>query len=248
MQIDPQGALPRYQQLKAILRRQIEAGVWHANEPIPAERSLVEQYKVSRITVRQALDDLVAEGFLYRAHGKGTFVAERTIIHSLAELTGLVEDLRWHGFDPAVQVLTRQVQPAPPEVTRVLELREGSPALYIQRLVRVGGEPLFYDQSWLPEVLAPVVSDVAVAENIYPNLEAAGHIISKGEQRIEAVALGQQEATLLGGPPGAPALRVARITYRVDGLPLEYTLATYRADRYQYSVELRRSRVLAQPR
>src|SRR5713101_906477 len=112
--------LPRYYQLKEIIRERIHSGEWKPGELIPSERELSEQYKISRMTARQAITELVNEGLFYREQGKGTFVSRHKITQQLLRLTGFTEDIRARGQRPATSVLSAQMCPASEEIAERL--------------------------------------------------------------------------------------------------------------------------------
>ncbi|MGA2489547.1 MAG: GntR family transcriptional regulator, partial [Anaerolineales bacterium] len=89
--IDPDDFLPRYYQLANILRESISQGKFEAHQPIPSERQLESLYSVSRTTIRQAIDLLIRQGFLYREHGRGTFVSPQKLQKGISELTSFTE-------------------------------------------------------------------------------------------------------------------------------------------------------------
>src|SRR5690349_24938010 len=106
------GPLPRYYQLKEIIRERIMAGEWEPGALIPSERELCEQYGISRMTARQSITELVNEGYLYREQGKGTFVAQPKITQSLTTLTSFTEDMKARAQRPITRVLSREMYPA----------------------------------------------------------------------------------------------------------------------------------------
>src|SRR5258708_22034678 len=98
--------VPRYHQLKEILRERIQSGEWKAGDLIPSERELSEQYGISRMTTRQAITDLVNEGVFFREQGRGTFVSHRKITQQLIRLTGFTEDISARGQQPGTKMLS----------------------------------------------------------------------------------------------------------------------------------------------
>ena len=120
--VDPNDYTPKYYQLASILREQIEQGKLAEHETIPSERSLEEIYSVSRTTIRQAIDLLVRQGFLYREHGRGTFVSPQKLQKGISELTSFSEDMRRRGLEPGQKILDFSMLPAPENVRRHLEL------------------------------------------------------------------------------------------------------------------------------
>lgn len=208
---------------------------------------MIERYGVSRITVRQALADLVAEGLLYRRQGKGTFVSPRRpgpIAETLSQLTGHVEELQLRGFDPKVEVLSLQSLPLSAETAAALERPVGSPGWRITRRISVGGEPLAFMETCLPGDLGvPLEAGLLEQKVLFQILEEYGHAPVRGNQTMAAVSAAPDEAELLGTSPGAALLAVERVVLSRAG-PLEWSRSLYRGDRYAYHVELRRGRLI----
>jgi GntR family transcriptional regulator len=92
--IDPTDVMPKYYQLANILRQQINNGDFQPHDAIPSERKLEQRYNLSRPTIRQAIDLLSRQGYLYRVHGKGTFVSPPKLQKGMLELTSFSEDMR----------------------------------------------------------------------------------------------------------------------------------------------------------
>ena len=117
--LDPNSRMPLYCQVEERLRETIRGGRWRVGDLIPPERVLIETFGVSRITIRQALANLVAAGLLVRKAGQGTFVAglaDRPITESLASLKGHLEELQERGLRPQVRTLVLEARPLPPEL------------------------------------------------------------------------------------------------------------------------------------
>src|SRR5215472_7045288 len=117
--------VPRYHQLKEILREKIRAGEWKPGDIIPSERELSENYGISRMTARQAITDLVNEGVFYREQGKGTFVTKRKITQQLMRLTGFTEDISARGQRPGTKVLSAHMLPADETTAERLRISPG---------------------------------------------------------------------------------------------------------------------------
>src|SRR5690606_24016866 len=107
-QVNPFSAVPRYYQLKDILLQKIENGEWLPAQAIPSERELETLYNVSRTTIRKALDILVSKGYLYREHGRGTFVAYPRLQQSLHSLTSFTDDMKRRGLEPGQRLLSME--------------------------------------------------------------------------------------------------------------------------------------------
>lgn len=235
--------LPLYVQVKNWIRARIESGELRPNEALPGERELVARLGLSRTTVRQALSDLVAEGVLYRHHGKGTFVAPRKYEQNLTWLTGFAEELRRLEYSPTIEVLAQEIHYAPPGIAATLKIEAGEPVAFIARRILTDGEPLFVDRIYLVHSIGELVLQSNLAsESIYKLIERLGYPIREGLQTIGAIAMKPNDAQLLHVDPFSPALFLQRVTFIEEDAPIEYSEAVYRADRFQYQTRLTRHR------
>ena len=234
--------LPLYVQVKRGLLELIERGALQSGQRIPSERQLAQQLGISRMTVRQALLELVQEAVLMRRHGRGTFVADRKIEQGLLELSSFSEDMRRRGMQPGARLLEMHVQQADPRVQRALGLESDLRVLVLRRLRLADGVPMALETSHLPCALVPEVPREYVASgSLYDYLERVlGIELSYARQTLEPVVAGEAEARVLGVEPGCPLLLMERTTYSRGGQPVEFVRSLYRGDRYKFYVELRR--------
>lgn len=230
------GPTPKWSQLREILLTHLEGVAVDA--AMPSERELGQQFGLSRMTVRQALDALVQEGRLYRVPGRGTFVAQPKFVMPL-QLTSFTEDMRARGQVAGAVDLGRSEVPASAALAASLELEPGAPLLVIERLRTADGEPMAIERAHLPASLAPGLLDHPLSDSsLYAVLrDRYGLVLEAGEQTIEAVAATVTDGDLLHVPRGSPVLRLVRRSF-ADGRPVEHVLSTYRGDRYQLRVAL----------
>ncbi|MDA8371320.1 MAG: GntR family transcriptional regulator [Nocardiopsaceae bacterium] len=233
MAIDPTSPVPKYTQLRDhLLDWIVEAGL-SVDDPVPSERELGSRYGLSRMTVRQTIDLLVAEGKLYRVPGKGTFVARPKIEMPLA-LTSFTEDMRARGYEPGARDLARRIAPAGKNTARMMGLPPGSPVHHIERLRTADGEPMAVERSYIPVSVTPGLDTYPLSgRSLYSILEEEfGILLDSGEQTIEAGICDPADAKLLGLAHGSPVLSMQRRSF-ANGKCVELALSTYRADRYQ---------------
>ncbi len=243
--VDHTSPVPYYAQVKEALREQIDRGVWLPGEQIPGEPELCALFRVSRTVVRQALTELVYEGLIVRAKGKGTFVAEQKILEGLAQkLTGFHEDMAGRGMAITSQVLKQQMTPASSKIAGFLELEPGTPLIEIERLRFVQDEPLLLVDSYIPYARCPSILHADLRrQSLYALMEKQyGLVITRGRRTFEAVAANQREAELLRTERGAPLMLIDSVTYLEDGTPIEYFHALHRGDRSRFEAELVRIR------
>lgn len=239
MNISKNHPVPIYYQLEQELRRHIEAGEWKPGDLLPSERELSERYQISRMTVRQALTDLVNEGFLYRERGRGTFVAQPKIHKRLSSLTSFTEDMRARGKQASARVLQLKLEPASPAVAEGLAVLTGHPVIVVERLRLADREPVGIERSHLSFAGCEAILSEDLTSSLYRLLkEKYGIFPTRAEERIEAGLCPAREAQLLGLHRMAPVLLITRITHSQDELPFEYVESVYRADRYTLHVSL----------
>ncbi len=241
--IDPFTAVPKYFQLASILRQKIEDGEWAPRSPIPSERQLEVLYNISRTTIREAIDSLVQQGYLYREHGRGTFVSPQKLQKGWMDLTSFSEDLVKRGMKPGQIIRSLERVEPPPRVLQRLELPLGSTVYRIER-VRLGdGTPIGLQTSYL--ALAPdqeiTQQEMESAGSLYRILNEKFHIIpTEADETLEVTIATPEEAALLEVATGAPLLLNERLLFSQDRRPVEYVKILYRGDRYQYFVHLKR--------
>lgn len=235
----PGSAKPLYEQLKDILKQKILAGELRPGEALPGERQLMETYGVSRVTVRQAISELVNEGLLYRHHGKGTFVAVRRIERPLARLLGVAEELTLEGMQIEIKVIKTGAVGPTPEIRKELRLPEGETVFLVTRLIVAEQQPLLLDHSYFPLTFGQLLQNMDLSRDlIYTQLELYGYKIHHAEQRISAGRASGEEAKHLQYKKGSPVLVVKRTTYVESRMPLAFSNTVYRADRYEYKITL----------
>jgi GntR family transcriptional regulator len=115
-------ATPPYKKLRSILSKQIEEGRYLPDQAIPSERDLCRQYHISRITVRQAIAEMINEGVLYRKQGKGTFVARRKVNQGLSRIITFSRTVMDIGMKPSTRILFHGLLPADLDVASILKL------------------------------------------------------------------------------------------------------------------------------
>ena len=215
-------------------------------DAIPSERHLSQQFGLSRMTVRQAVDTLVTEGVLVREQGRGTFVAPQRIDFEM-RLTTFGEEMRRRGMEPATTVLTAQVVAATPDVATALEIEPRQKVHFLYRVRSADGTPICIEQVWVPVALAPSLFDSGPPASMYEALRDLGLAPEWGEDTLSADEATDTEASLLGLGDARAVLRAERRTYSVDAATM-FSRACYRADRYSVWVPLRAPRPALVPR
>lgn len=239
--IDTNSPIPKYYQLKEIIRDMVEREELGEGDPIPPERELCERFGISRMTARQAVVELVNEGLLYRQQGRGTFVAGKKVQQEAERLRSFTEDMRERGMRVSSEVLGVDEESAGPVVARMLGVDPGEKIVRVRRVRHADGEPMALENSHLLHEFADVVLGADLSHgSLYDELRRkAGLKISRAEQSYEAALVNEAEAEHLRVPAASPALLIERVTYDANDRPFEYVKSTYRGDRYRVTTSLR---------
>jgi GntR family transcriptional regulator len=240
-QLNKATPIPLYYQLKEIVRHAIEEGELKPGDSTPTEEELQARYQVSRTTVRQAIGALVAEGFVSRERGRGTFVSEPKHREVLPRLMSFSEEMNAAGVRHGTRVLEIGLGTPHKAIAARLSLGSGEQALVIKRLRLVDDLPLSIMISHIPSSLGIDPGEDFTVSLYYLLEERYGILITEAEQQIGAVAADVQTAAMLNVRKGYPLLYIDRVTY-AGSRPVEHVRCLYRADRYEYSMRLRRER------
>ncbi|MEV0434084.1 GntR family transcriptional regulator [Nocardia sp. NPDC050413] len=232
-------AVPKHEQLRAILlqkcTRELQPG-----DLLTSERNLMQDYGVSRITVREAVGQLVNEGYLVRVRGKGTFVAHRPV-QSRLHLASFTEEMRALGHQPSTLVLVAEEATAPEPTARALRLPQGARAYHVRRLRLADDDAVSVDDAWFnPELVPDLIAHDLTGSLYRLAADRYGRPIERAEQTVDAQAADTGIAALLGVRKGAPVLHFDRVSFSTD-MPIEHTHSWYRSDRYRVQMEVGRS-------
>lgn len=228
-----------HKQLFIVLRDQIMRGAREAGAVLPTEEGLCEQFRVSRITVRRALADLEAHGFVQRRHGRGTFVSDRLPLSAPAMNLGLLESLKQTAAQTDVTVLQVRTEAAPATIGHLLKLAPGELAVHALRLRSAKNTPLLHNETWIPEHIGRRVTAAAMRRKpLYQILLDQGIRFGRVIQEISAEAADPYLADQLHVPVSAPLLRVTRLLHDLDNHPVQHLTATMSPERSRILMDI----------
>lgn len=237
-------AIPLYYQISTVLRQKILSGELPPGSAFPSEESLAEEYEVSRITIRQALSLLDQEGLILRQRGRGTFVAERAGGPPSPKWTGSIEDLILMGIQTTTRTLEFGETEAPERIRERLELPPKSRILRIEKIRLVEGGAFSHVVNYLPASIGAKIrkADLAVKPLLMILEEDLKIPAAEATQTVEATIADSAVASLLEVRVGDPLLKVERTVFDRHGRPVEAVDVLYRADKYFFTVNLKRQR------
>jgi GntR family transcriptional regulator len=237
--IDKTSPVPIYYQLEEQIKSMIDTKELNPGDLLPSEREFSETYGISRMTVRQAINNLVQTGLLYRVQGRGTFVAEKKFEQTLRGLTSFSEDMLGRGMTPSSQLLDFKIIPANAQITSDLGLKENEQVYEIKRIRLADNVPMALETTYIPVQLVEGLTEDVLNQSLYQFIEQKmGVTIHYATQAIEASIADSLEAEYLHIKKGAPILSIQRNTLLEDGTPVETVRSVYRADRYKFMIDM----------
>jgi len=229
---------PLYDQLVDILKEQIETEL-EPNNMLPSERELSKKYGLSRTTVRLAFQELEKIGYIYRLHGKGTFVSNLTgQATNLNESYSFTDHMKALGKEPKTEILEFVIKEANKHFAENLEIKLGSNMIKIKRLRLADGQPMMLERSYLPHYKFLTLSKEDLEKKALYKIfsEDFDETIKIADEEFFASIVSEGDAKLLKVQAGSPSLQLLRTTYNVDNEVIEYTISVARADRFRYKV------------
>lgn len=236
--INSEAPVSMYYQLKMILAENIKNGIWLPNEKIMSEHEICDAYKVSRVTVRKAVDELVREGYLKRIQGKGTYVKEKAIEQTLNHFYSFREELKNNGIESVSKMLSFTTVELDEEVAQKLKRPAGTMAFRIERLFSADDKAYAKEISYIPTELCETLSKEQVEKNgLYKSLNKHNIFPTRASERLKAINLSKKEAEVMGLSHKDACIYLTRETYCNDEV-MEYNISIVRGDMFVYSVEL----------
>jgi GntR family transcriptional regulator len=236
------GPIPLYYQLEQDLRDRIRRGQFPGGAPMPTEQRLCESYGVSRITVRRALDSLLASGLIARRQGVGTFVTGPGETVKSLKLIGSLDDLTTFSGELSHKVLAKETTAAPPLIAEALELPVGTPVRRLEAVFSLRGKRFaqveFFSPPEIGDLIRDADADLDAGSLVALVEQKLGRPIERADQTVEAAVADARIARHLGLRPRAPVLKVNRTYYTDAGRPVVAAVVRYHPERYRYTVQL----------
>ena len=236
MQIAPKE--PNYTYIARTVRQWILHGEYSAGDKLPSEEAMCKEFAVSRMTVRQALAELVNAGLIYRVKGIGAFVSTGQLERDLNSITGFHEEFQNLGLNPKSRVLVSERRLP----TRYEQLRLGLTKYQLVRFVRriryLTDVPMGVQSLTVPIHVVPSIENIDLeTTSFYRHLRDVGIPLERADQKISAV-VDAELAALIDIPTDIPYLRVERTSFVRGNLAAELLVSSFRADKYSYHVSL----------
>ena len=237
--VDKDRAMPLYQQVYLVMRENIRNGVYDPETPMPAEPDLCTLFNVSRITIKRALSQLASDGLIERSRGKGTFVkASARSKQASTSLTELLRDVMTIGRETNVKTLQNAMVPAPADIADRLKIPEDTELLSSLQIRLLKREPIALIHTYVPKHIADRLERKHKDLPMLAQLQKAKIPIAKADQSITATLADPITASHLSINIGDPLIQLKRLVFDLQGMPIEWLVALYRADHYEHRTSL----------
>lgn len=239
--VDANNNIPLYLQVKDILVKRIQNQTWRSNTLISTEQKLMEEFNVSRTTIRQAINMLVQEGLLEKRQGKGTVVKPQKLAGNLGRLKGFAEEVLEKGLVPNSKLLRSRFTALLHHDKSMLQVSEEEKILIIERIRFADNMPIALERSCWPEEIGQILMNHDLNTAQYYEILESNHIfLKRAHVKISAINATLHEADMLGIRGGEAMLEMTRLSFGLDDRPIEYTKTKYRSDQYHYDIEVTR--------
>jgi DNA-binding GntR family transcriptional regulator len=242
--IDREDPQKLYLQLYEILKKKIESSEWSLGSQIPTEEELCKTFGVSRATVRTAVLELVRHGYLKRQQGKGTYIYKNVVSEGLTMMTNFKELLFEDTVTLSTDILARTVMMPVDDLDIKLDISKDKHIIYIKRLRSVEGEPILFQESYIPYHVCPLLLEEEIEQQSLFDLfeKKYGIKITKARNFVEVAYVNFDEARLLGLPEGSSTVLLNQYFYSGEML-IMYSRSMKRTDRFPFLIELERKAI-----
>lgn len=232
---------PLYHKLSEEICSKIEEGIWPVGSKIPSERQLVEDYNLSRITVRNAITECVNQGKLEKVHGKGTYVVNSKILQNLKNVYSFSEEMKKQGKVSSTKINCCVVIDASETVAKKLGIKTNSAVIFLERLRYAGNDkPIIIEKSYFPfEEYKFLLTTNLDNVSLYKTLEREHKVvIDRAVEVFQACKLRPSECRLLDCEKDYYGLLIKRIAYSDDKV-VSYSTIISKNDVFEFTIELK---------
>ena len=241
--INKDSPVPLYFQLKQAIKERIEDNTFKIDDQLPTELEFCQALDISRPTIRQALSELLNEGYISRRKAKGTFVSKPKVEgFFFKKLESYNDEMRSLGLTPKTNVLCQETIKGDDIICNNLKIKNNSKVLHLERLRYADDEVMVYVNTYVPLYLFDGIQYESFKDG-YQSLytlfkDNYQRPIAYVDRSIEAINASKKMSELLNVEKGAALYIITTIAYDCDDTPIEYSKAYYRGDRNKFSIRL----------
>ena len=237
--IDKNIPIPLYHQLAEYLREQINSKLFVPGDPLPSETDLINDFDLSRGTIRQALQILTQEGLIERHPGRGSFVSHPKIEQDADQVMGFfTRAMMKVALVASAKILEMKEFSAPKFIKSKLQLSDDESIIFVKRVRYANDEPIAIESEYFISDVGRKLFNEDLHGSIYEILQDKyDYVIHRSENTIEASIADSETASILNIDENNPIFMIHRVVFLADGTPFEYSEDIFRADRIRFSIE-----------
>jgi len=228
--IDNNSSVPLYNQVREQILSDIESGAIKKGEKLPSELALAQEYGVSRITIRKALESLETDEILVRKQGKGTFITSPKTKFKADDQVGFTQSWKLLGRTPRTQVIKIELAVPKKSIRDFLEAKEDEPVICSKRLRFVDDQPISIETNYYSRKLNYIISEDLNGSLFDILINQHGLTIQYASRVLTLCKATAEEAGLLGVKKNSPLILFKDKLVDDKGLPLFYSIQVYNAD------------------
>lgn len=235
--------IPLYFQIKEQLKKYIESNNLPAHTALPTEDTLAKKYNVSRLTIRNAMKELINEKIIYRIQGKGTFVSEKKLISDLNYLKGFNDEMKKLNKKAKSKVLFNGLIQPDTRIIEIFNLKKYQKILLLSRIRYENDIPRALENAYLnisvyPELIEIKEKNMEIL-SLYTLLKENFQIYpTYAKEEIEIVYADKETSQNLEIKENDCVLSITRLTSSQDNIPFEYVESKYRKDNFKLRITL----------
>ena len=232
---------PKYLIIEQEIQQKISDGIYQPGSMLPSENALAEYYQVSRVTIRNALNNLSQRGIIFKQQGSGTFVSNNPQQTKSPVLKSFTAEMEETGHNVSTEVLSFNIVQSGQKMGEVLGIEEDSRVYFIERLRKSDDIPMMFERTFMSLDKHPSLSFSVLETSKITYADEQGFEISHSDQIVEPYVSDNYISNILGIPMHTPILRVKNTTYLMNGEVFDYTENYIHPLNYQFSIRKQRA-------
>ncbi|MCE0496162.1 GntR family transcriptional regulator [Vibrio salinus] len=222
-----------YRNIANKLRLRINSDEYSVGDLLPTERQLMEEFKASRVSVRKAIEELVALDLIEKRQGSGTFITHKDVVHQLVPLRSAQERSQEMGEKVISEVLEFSVKVPDSEIAKQLKIESEDKVYYVKRLRRYNGRPQILEESYLPVRVFPELNIRVLEGSKFQYIEKVTQLKIEGcYQEFSSIISDKEKLELLKLNINEPLLQIRSVANLVDGTPIDYSIASIKSSEH----------------
>ncbi|MEJ2716415.1 MAG: GntR family transcriptional regulator [Deltaproteobacteria bacterium] len=233
--VDTTSYIPAYRQIEAFLIDRIKAGQLKPYTRVWSERKMADRLRVSRMTARRAISNLVTDGYLFAQGGKGTFVSDRRIDLPVLQLKNFFDEMKSLGMTPTSRILSYKQFRATPQIASDLQVPPGTRIFKVRRLMSGDGVPYTVETKCVIHDKCKLLKESHGRDPELLEVMSGRcyRCVTKFDISIEPTVLNEEEVELFGLAGPVPAFCIKKYAYDAEGDRISFTKSIYRGDIYR---------------